>query len=426
MRDLLERWQGELAVAGMAGPGALRPGDAAAVAALEQRVGVPLPPSYREFLEFCDGIPVTGAGIAGLRGPATVGWFRDLESEWFQIWREMDDDGSDEPNEDVGLMARALLVSQPGDQALLLDPEDVDPATGEWACYTFSNFAPGSRRVGTFQDGLGYVYRSFLGSTRVAPPTRDEDETAVDQIYQAMLSGDLQQRERLEKLVSTSWRAWLLAAQFDAFGAKPYGGQDLSTAVHHLWTGNLGRVSIDQALADPVLQHELVPMWVVRLVENGVGTAFELRRAPGIIADRIRALQQQIDDGTGPVADFAYSPTFAAQVELARARIGEGDLEAAWEIIVGALPSWQPMTQNHLAPLGLYYDKDLRRLLTPPPPTMPLGPDASAILARSPQLRQLLAPAHSPHLVRIAELSDRKQYSPRTIAVLETPYRTTQ
>jgi hypothetical protein len=109
-------------------------------------------------------MPVTGGLTAGLRPAERVGWFRDVERDWWEVWRDIAT-GEDVPSPDVELMSRALVVSEPGAQALLLDPDDIDDATGEWACSTFSNFAPGSNRVGsTFRAGLEHTYRDFVSS----------------------------------------------------------------------------------------------------------------------------------------------------------------------------------------------------------------------------------------------------------------------
>ena len=395
--QLLERWRDELVRAGVTASADAVPGRPEVVDVLERRLVRSLPPSYREFFAACNGMPVTGAFTQGLRPAERVGWLRSLEADWLQTWREAADD-PDDPGPHVELMNRALLVSEPGDEALLLDPDDVDPTTGEWACYTFSNFAPGAARVGpSFRSGLESVYRSFLASHDVSSATLDEVEQAVEDAYQALLAGDLAQRGRLEDLAETSWRAQLLAAQFDAFGAQPFRGLDTSAAIQILWWGVVGAVSAEQALADHVLVNDLLPLWVVRLVEEDQ-VDWELRRAPSPVAERMRELLTQIAQGTGPIADFSYSPAFARRMVVAREQITAGDLDAAQNIVHAALPTWTPMSRNHLAPLGLYYDKDLRRLLTPRPSTSPAG---------------------TPSVTRLRE---RKQYSERTLAILTTPY----
>lgn len=374
--ELLARWRAELIMAGTVqeqdwdrhGPAA-----DAALQDAQQRLRRALPPSYREFLSLSDGWPMCGPFVNGLRTASDVGWFRDLEAEWYQIWR----DGSlehdpDDPGFDVTLLGRALVVSEPGEQALLLDPQDVDPETGEWACYTFSNWAPGSHEVGpSFRSGLEQLYRDFIAFNDVPSVTEAESGGVVERAYQAMLAGDLTARALLDDQVLLNWRAWALAAQFDLFGAAPH-SQDSSISVQHLWWGQLRGKTEQEALTDDVVLNELVPMWVSRLVETQrAGIDWELLRAPEALRGRMRELLAQISDGTGPIADFSYCPRFSLEIDAARAQIAAGDLEAAWQTVLAALPIWTPMSPDHLAPVGLYFDKDLRRLLTPPPPPSP-------------------------------------------------------
>jgi len=46
--------------------------------------------------------------------------------------------------------------------------------------------------------------------------------------------------------------------------------------------------------------------------------------------------------------------------ELARA----GRDAEAFEAILGALPSWRPLSPLHLAPIGLTWDRELGRIMT--------------------------------------------------------------
>jgi hypothetical protein len=423
--ELLERWKQELKAAGLAlDPDFDRhpPAEVAAVQEAETRIGRPLPPSYREFLSVSDGWPACAAFVSALRTAATVGWFRDLESEWYDIWR----DGSpeDDPGFDVELMGRALVVSAPGEQALLLDPDDVDAATGEWACYTFSNWFPGSNEVGSsFRAGLEHLYLDFVSFNDVGTDTEAESADVVDQAYTALLAGDLTARALLEPVFSMNWRAVALAVQFDVFGVAEY-ASDASTSVPNLWWGDLRASSEQEALTDQVVLNELLPMWLVRLHELRYDSNWEPQRFPEALTTQVHQLVQQINEGTGPIADFSYCSEFNDAVVRARIQIAAGELEDAWQTVLTALPLWIPMSDNHLAPVGLYYDKDLRRLLTPPPPrsTFPAaaesqsGPPSGGVWIRdsSTQPSSFLGPPPIPR---------RKVHSERTIAVLTTPYR---
>jgi hypothetical protein len=429
--QLLERWRTELIGAGVVERDAwdhYRPAASDDLDSAERRLGRSLPPTYREFLSVSDGWPAGSGIVTGLRSASSVGWFRDIESEWYQIWRDIA--VAEDPNElgfDVELMGRALVVSEPAERALLLDPDDFDAGTGEWACYTFSNWAPGASAVGrSFRAGLEHVYRSSLADQGVESVALVEASNIVERAYQAMLAGDLHGRALLEEELRLNWRAWLLAAQFDAFGAQPY-ASDFSTSVNHLWWGSLGGVTTEEALADQVLMNDLLPLYVVRLIEAGLNIDWEIHRAPDAVAARMRAHRAQISAGTGLLADFSYAPRFADKIEGARRQVVEGDLDAAWETVQAALPTWAPMSPHHLAPLGLYYDMDLRRLLTPPPqPTLPSPPTTPAGGHRVLTTTGARSPATEPaNPATVVALSNRRQHSDRTLAVLQTPFRPT-
>jgi hypothetical protein len=154
MRGLVENWRcdaiaaGKLAIPTWKGFPPAGPGD---LARLESRLGRRLPPTYREFLSLSDGWPTgTGGTISGLRRTSRVMWFREAKPEWLRIWLEV----ADSPDLDVHLLARALLVSEPGPEALLLDPDDIDVVTEEWPCYVFSSV----------RSGPVLVAPSFLGA----------------------------------------------------------------------------------------------------------------------------------------------------------------------------------------------------------------------------------------------------------------------
>src|SRR5947209_3581171 len=52
------------------------PAKASTIAALESRLGIPLPPSYRSFLQATDGFRVISPFTYHLRSAADVDWFR--------------------------------------------------------------------------------------------------------------------------------------------------------------------------------------------------------------------------------------------------------------------------------------------------------------------------------------------------------------
>lgn len=160
-----------------------------ALAALEAGLGLPLPPSYRSFLEVTDGWRWAGEFVELLAPAAEVGPLRDLAgyvyemlAEWEQEDLEEDLDDEDEDGDDDGdgsgdgdgdseggeeepyesaRWGRAVRISLEGDQTwLMLDPGDVN-AEGEWAAYRFSSWSGhGPQRHDSFAD---LMYAEYLG-----------------------------------------------------------------------------------------------------------------------------------------------------------------------------------------------------------------------------------------------------------------------
>lgn len=62
------------------------PASAEQVAAAEERLGCVLPPSFREFLLVTDGWRDAGSFVSQLRGTGDLGWLRDLDPMWGEIY----------------------------------------------------------------------------------------------------------------------------------------------------------------------------------------------------------------------------------------------------------------------------------------------------------------------------------------------------
>jgi HEAT repeat protein len=156
------------------------------IEALEARLGVRLPPSYRAFLGHTDGaVAFPGWGVVrwggatepsiGLHPAASVGWLRELDrglASWLgdvgldndvDAWShpnfdsrtsERDYLAADDTNDPVdakgGHLAYALVVSVNVDgYTTLLDPLVVD-ADGEWEAWEFGTKLPGAQRHSSF------------------------------------------------------------------------------------------------------------------------------------------------------------------------------------------------------------------------------------------------------------------------------------
>ncbi|MDI5963404.1 SMI1/KNR4 family protein [Streptantibioticus silvisoli] len=108
------------------------PAGEAAVLAAERRLGIRLPPSYRNFLLVSDGWGVIADSLAELLAVGRIGWFRDLEPELLASWSMPDMDHFAEHSE---MLERALLISGPADgDYWLLSPDDI-AGNDEWTAY---------------------------------------------------------------------------------------------------------------------------------------------------------------------------------------------------------------------------------------------------------------------------------------------------
>lgn len=183
------------------------------VTALEQRLGVDLPPSYRAFLLTSNGahaapsfgaVEDPSAGEAGLLDTDQVAWLRDHDPELIAIWDELAELGlsiSEEeyadhsrPQDPVQLktdqMAHLLQVSAVADgYATFLNPLVVAP-DGEWEAWDFGTKLPGALRHRSFADLLRQSLAEL--ETPPAPGPPPPDPTELDAAFDSLLAGELQ------------------------------------------------------------------------------------------------------------------------------------------------------------------------------------------------------------------------------------------
>lgn len=109
------------------------------IAALESRLGVSLPPSYRSFLKTTNGWGPTSFALDRLLGTNEVRRFAESEPEWVRIWSN---------NEEGPALRTAIQVSTVADGVCLLIPSD---EKAEWETWFFANWIPGAQRHASFR-----------------------------------------------------------------------------------------------------------------------------------------------------------------------------------------------------------------------------------------------------------------------------------
>ena len=144
--------------------------------AAEARLGAPLPPSYRTFLEVSNGWRHLDYFYGRLWSAEEIDWFRVRNQDWIDAWTEpwrdmapipddayfVYDDRQDPAAVRVEYMPSLLEISEVGDSViLLLNPRVVFP-DGEWEAWDLGNWYPGVYRYRSFWELMQAKYREFL------------------------------------------------------------------------------------------------------------------------------------------------------------------------------------------------------------------------------------------------------------------------
>ncbi|MFF9773902.1 SMI1/KNR4 family protein [Streptomyces sp. NPDC013978] len=363
------------------------------ITAMEERLGRRMPPSYREFLAVSDGWRHAGGFVWLLAGTGDARW-HDNASGLADLFEEyLDEDAGPEERQEADLWRRGLQLDVESDVThVLLDPEDVDE-NGEWAVYTWSSWraAPPERHA-DFAAFMREMYREFhslrAGRREGAPEfvndTTRRLDAQVDQARTDALRGD-----------------WERAAQaLDE--AKEYGrprAAGLRDQLRRL-LGQSSGVDFEGLVTDPRYAPELLPPLVAEHASHShwddSTLTYHLRGADDDLLALAHATLEQVRGGT-----YRYTATgpFGEAVERARELARWGDTDGAWQVLRDAVPLWEPLGPDHLAPLGWVADPLLGPLATPergrellstprggqvgeaPTPTTPLDPGGLAWLA---------------------------------------------
>ncbi|MFI0877527.1 cell wall assembly protein [Streptomyces sp. CS149] len=327
------------------------------IAALEKRLGRRMPPSYREFLAVSDGWRHAGGFITLLAGTAEARWHDDASGLAAMFEEYLDDDPTPEELRDVGIWRRGLQLDVESDAThVVLDPEDVDE-NGEWAVYTWASWrAEPPRRFPDFATFMRDMHREFHrlrarpadGEPEFVNATTRRLDARIEEARLRALGGDW---ERAEQALDE---------------AKGYGrprADGLSDQIRRL----LGQtdLSYQGPATDPRYAVELLPPLVADHARHrrrdDSGLKYSLRGATDDVVALAHTLLEQVRSGT---YRYTAAGPFGEAVERARESARWGDTDGAWRTMLDALPLWQPLGPDHLAPLGWLADPLLGPLLT--------------------------------------------------------------
>lgn len=329
------------------------------IAAMEERLGRRMPPSYREFLKVSDGWQHAGGFVSLLAGTTDARW-HDNESELADMFEEyLDADADPDERRGADIWRRGLQLDVESDITyVLMDPEDVDE-DGEWAVYTWASWrASEPERYVNFVEFMRGMHREFHRLR--ARPADGEPEFVNDTTRE--LDARLE-HARLEALRGDWERAGHALDEAREYGRPRAAG--LGDQIRRL-LGHTYMVYFEGVVTDPRYAPELLPALVAEHAAHPYRDdsllTYHLRGAGDDVVAQAYAILEQVRDGT---YRYTAAGPFGEAVERAREPARRGDTDEAWRTLMNALPRWQPLGPDHLAPLGWVADPLLGPLLTP-------------------------------------------------------------
>ena len=145
------------------------------VAAVETRLGVPLPPSYRSFLLTSNGFLQPTNLVPRLLSTDEVDWFSARHQDVINAWSlgvRLGGSAANDPASFEHYLPTALQVSEiehGGTAVYLLNPRVVDES-GEWEAFYFAHWIPGVVRFPSFSALMEEEMSNWEQSTEPMPP----------------------------------------------------------------------------------------------------------------------------------------------------------------------------------------------------------------------------------------------------------------
>jgi cell wall assembly regulator SMI1 len=172
----LQRWLGE--------PGATNE----QIAAVEARLGIALPPSYRSFLQVTNGWALTNPAVGYLWSADEIAWFSSKHTRYMDRLSRRKNKQATYTQELQG----TLQISEEGETAVyLLNPAVIDPTTGEWEAWIFTMQGSASvQRYPSFRALMQAEYGRFLDEHTPTPSTTSQPDwqTFMSKFSAAMLA----------------------------------------------------------------------------------------------------------------------------------------------------------------------------------------------------------------------------------------------
>ncbi|MFD3873971.1 SMI1/KNR4 family protein [Streptomyces sp. NPDC058623] len=335
------------------------PATEADIAAMEDRLGRAMPPSYREFLRVSDGWRHAGAFVWKLAGTREAHWHDDamgLGEDFDEAWGE--EDNPEEVRAQVGLWSRALQLDVESDITfVLLDPEDVGP-DGEWAVRVWASWrAADPTRYPSFAAFMIAMHQEF----HTHAPGRDGEDGPAFVNDTTRAQDAAVSRARTAALRGRHEEAAALLAEAHKYG-RPY-AHELLDQIAQL-DGTHGFGARPPHPDNPRFLSEQLPLQAIDLLNSGRPAEDWHYSDPKIFPDTARAaadIQRSVREGT-----YRYRPggAFGEAVHEAREQARWGDTDAAWQVLRTAIPSWEALGPGHIAPVGLLADPLLAPVLT--------------------------------------------------------------
>jgi hypothetical protein len=135
------------------------------ITSLEEKLGLSLPPSYREFLKVTNGFRQPTNLVPKIYSTNEVEWFSSKHQEVIDIWLEDEENILiDEPDFFAQYLPHTIQISAEewgGDAVYLLNPKIISE-DGEWEAFYFASWIPGANRYSSFWELMQKEYKQVI------------------------------------------------------------------------------------------------------------------------------------------------------------------------------------------------------------------------------------------------------------------------